>query len=115
EAIVALEPSLLRLAMVDPRFFSEEHHPGRRLMETVAQRSFKFNDEFSSEFGGFFHQVSDAFIGLNHARIENTEPFDDALDALEATWTAQDREVEQQHEQAVKAMRFAELRQIEAE
>ena len=29
EAIVALEPSLLRLAMVDPRFFSDEHHPGR--------------------------------------------------------------------------------------
>ena len=41
ESIVALEPSLLRLAMVDPRFFSEETHPGRRLMERVAQRSFK--------------------------------------------------------------------------
>ena len=28
EAIVALEPSLLRLPMVDPRFFSNEGHPG---------------------------------------------------------------------------------------
>ena len=54
-AIVALEPSLLRLAMMDPRFFSDEAHPGRRLMERVAQRSFKYNDEFSSEFKGFLY------------------------------------------------------------
>ena len=47
EAIVALEPSLLRLAMVDPRFFSDERHSGRQLMERTAQRSFKYNDEFS--------------------------------------------------------------------
>src|SRR6185369_5077866 len=67
EAIVALEPSLLRLAMVDPRFFSEEHHPGRRLMERVAQRSFKYNDEFSSEFAGFFETVSGTFKELNQA------------------------------------------------
>jgi hypothetical protein len=115
EAIVALEPSLLRLAMVDPRFFSEEHHPGRRLMERVAQRSFKFNDEFSSEFAGFFDIVSSAFKELNQATIEDTRPFEDALHGLEATWSGQDRQDEEQRGHAVEAMRFAEQRQAEAD
>jgi hypothetical protein len=115
EAIVALEPSLLRLAMVDPRFFSEEHHPGRRLMERVAQRSFKYNDEFSSEFAGFFEIVTSAFKELNQATIEDTRPFEDALHGLEATWSGQDRQDEEHRSHAVDAMRFAELRQAEAD
>ena len=40
EAIVALEPSLLRLAMVDPRFFSDERHPGRLLMGACGPAQF---------------------------------------------------------------------------
>ncbi|MDZ4356456.1 MAG: DUF1631 family protein, partial [Variovorax sp.] len=50
EAVVALEPALLRLAMDDPRFFARDQHPARLLVEQVAQRSFRFNDEFSAEF-----------------------------------------------------------------
>jgi hypothetical protein len=115
EAIVALEPSLLRLAMVDPRFFSEEHHAGRRLMEQVAQRSFKYNDEFSSEFAGFFDVVTSAFKELNQATIEDTRPFEHALHGLEATWTGQDQQEKEQRVHAVDAMRFAELRQAEAD
>ncbi|MEO7392769.1 MAG: DUF1631 family protein [Ramlibacter sp.] len=115
EAIVALEPSLLRLAMVDPRFFSEIDHPGRRLMERVAQRSFKFNDEFSSEFGGFFEQVRYSFNSLNRAKIEGGQTFQDSLVLLEEAWARQDKDHEDQHESALRAMRFAELRQTEAD
>ncbi|MEO5669332.1 MAG: DUF1631 family protein [Ramlibacter sp.] len=115
EAIVALEPSLLRLAMVDPRFFSDVDHPGRVLMERVAQRSFKFNDEFSPEFGGFFEQVRYSFNSLNQATIEGAETFEQALGLLEEAWARQDQRDEEQQEAAVKAMRFAELRQLEAD
>src|SRR6185369_4502828 len=115
EAIVALEPSLLRLAMVDPRFFSEEQHPGRRLMERVATRSFKYNDEFSSEFAGFFEIVTGAFKELNQATIEDTRPFEDALRGLETTWRSQDGQEQKQRGHAVDAVRFAELRQAEAD
>ena len=115
EAIVALEPSLLRLAMVDPRFFSDIDHPGRVLMERVAQRSFKFNDEFSPEFGGFFEQVRYSFNSLNQATIEGAETFEQALGLLEEAWARQDKRDDEQQEAAVKAMRFAELRQLEAD
>jgi hypothetical protein len=75
ESIVALEPSLLRLAMVDPRFFSEETHPGRRLMERVAQRSFKYEDTESSEFHSFFESVRKSFNSLNALKIDSAQPF----------------------------------------
>jgi len=115
EAIVALEPSLLRLAMVDPRFFSEEQHPGRRLMERTAQRSFKYNDEFGPEFAAFFDAMSRCFNQLNEAAIESAEPFEQALAGLEKGWDAQDRLEADPRMQALRAMQFAEKRQAEAD
>ena len=115
ESIVALEPSLLRLAMIDPRFFSEERHPGRRLMERVAERSFKYNDEFSPEFQSFFAPVAKAVVELNEHSIEDVQPFESALAALESLWLEQDRaEIGQQHEM-LHAMQFAEERQAKAD
>ncbi len=115
EAIVALEPSLLRLAMVDPRFFTEEEHPGRLLMEQVALRSFKYNDEFGKEFASFFDGVQVAFNELNKAEIPDAQPFELVLNGLEAVWAEQDRIEADPMEQAVAAMRFAERRQAEAD
>ena len=115
EAIVALEPSLLRLAMVDPRFFSDEGHAGRRLMERVAQRSFKYNDEYSAEFASFFGPVTEAFNQLNAQAIESAKPFSMALAALEYAWDEQDQQVSQSQRSVVQALRFAEERQERAD
>ena len=115
EAIVALEPSLLRLAMVDPRFFSDEGHPGRRLMERVAQRSFKYNDEYSAEFNGFFQPVTLAFNQLNAQNIEDAEPFGMALATLEHAWDEQDQQIFQSRRRVLQALHFAEDRQERAD
>jgi len=116
EAIVALEPSLLRLAMVSPRFFSEEDHPGRRLVEQVAERSFKYNDEFSTEFFEFFRSVSTTFNKLNALEeIEDAHEFRDALSTLEAQWAEHDRDEEARRQQVLTGMQKAEKRQAEAD
>ena len=116
ESIVALEPSLLRLAMIDPRFFSEEQHAGRRLVERVAERSFKFNDEFSAEFKDFSSSVAAAFNALNdREQVEDAAPFEAALAVLEASWAAQDAQEERQRSQVMEAVRFAEQRQVQAD
>lgn len=114
EAIVALEPALLRLALVAPRFFSEEQHAGRRLVERVAERSFKYNDEFATDFHDFFDEVRSEFQKLNEAAVQDDAPFAERLQSLEARWTQQDQEEEGQREQAVHAVHFAEERQAEA-
>ena len=115
EAIVALEPSLLRLALVDPRFFSDERHPGRKLMERVAQRSFKYNDEFSHEFSAFFAGISQSFNQLNAAKIDNAQPFTNVLDELDHAWEALDKESFGKRQLVLEALRFAEERQSTAD
>lgn len=115
EAIVALEPSLLRLAMVAPRFFSDEQHPGRLLVEGVAERSFKYNDEFSVEFQSFFMPVSQAFQRLNQVEeFEDAEAFRAALATLQAGWSAQDGLDEEAQQKMLGAVKLAERRQLEA-
>lgn len=114
EAIVALEPALLRLALVAPRFFSEEQHAGRRLVERVAERSFKYNDEFATDFHDFFDEIRSEFQKLNEATVQDDAPFAQRLQSLEARWTRQDEDEEGQREQAVRAVHFAEERQSEA-
>ena len=115
EAIVALEPSLLRLALVDPRFFSDERHPGRQLMERVAQRSFKYNDEFSPEFAAFFNDVSGGFALLNAGAVDDAKPFAAALAVLEQSWDALDEEDFAKRQLVLQALRFAEERQAKAD
>ena len=115
EAIVALEPSLLRLALVDPRFFSDERHVGRQLMERTAQRSFKYNDEFSPEFAEFFHGVTDSFTRLNASVVNDTQPFGTALAALEQAWATQDQQDLDRRQQVLLALRFAQDRQSAAD
>lgn len=115
QAIIALEPSLLRLALADPRFFSDERHAGRRLMERVAQRSFRYNDEFSAEFLTFFAPVSATFNELNSLSIDDAQPFGKALAALEDDWDTQDRLEQENRNRVLNALRFAEDRQNQAD
>ena len=115
ESIVALEPALMRLSMVDPHFFGDEQHPGRRLMERVAQRSFKFNDEFSPEFDTFFKPLTQAFNALNGLDEVNAARFDTVLSALEKHWSAQDQAEATRQRDMLERMRFAEARQTQAD
>ena len=115
EAVVALEPSLLRLAMANPRFFSEDAHPARRLVECVAQRSFKYNDEFASEFAEFFLPVQQAFNALNELETDDAQAFAIALDELLQEWEGQDRQDLAAQDENLQAIRHAEARQTLAD
>ncbi len=115
EAVVALEPALLRLAMDNPRFFNEDEHPGRRLVEGVAQRSFKYNDEFSGEFDAFFQPVREAFNELNAHGNSDPQPFAGALSALQATWDEEDRQEQLAQDPGLQSVRYAEERQALAD
>ena len=115
EAVVALEPALLRLAMANPRFFNEDQHPARRLIESVAQRSFKFNDEFSQEFDSFFQPVQKAFNELNATATRDPEPFADVLVELRAGWEAQDQKEIALQDNSLQSIRYAEERQAMAD
>ena len=111
EAVVALEPALLRLAMAEPRYFSRSDHPARLWIEAVAQRSFRYNDEFSPGFEAFFDPVRDQVRALNASGSAEAGPFAEALSTLKARWTLDDEEEEQRKQRQLDALNHAERRQ----
>ncbi|MBA2965659.1 MULTISPECIES: DUF1631 family protein [Ramlibacter] len=116
EAIVALEPALARLALHSPQFFGDAAHPARRLLERVAERSFRFNDEFAEPFQQFFGPVRDGFNALIRLEpLQDPQPFAAALATLEDGWSRQDRDDEAARQRMLEAVRQAEVRQQEAE
>ena len=115
EAFVALEPALLRMALADPRFFGDDQHPARRLIEQVAQRSFKYNDEYADEFEQFMAPVRQAVGALNAAPAAAADDFAKRLQALETDWRQQDEQEQAGHDPGLRSMRFAQERQALAD
>jgi hypothetical protein len=115
EAVVALEPALLRLALAEPRYFSRSDHPARQWIEQVAQRSFRYNDEFSPSFEAFFEPVRSQVRALNTTGSADAAPFAAALAALQAGWAADDQAEEQRKRQQLEALDHAERRQERAD
>jgi hypothetical protein len=111
EAVVALEPALLRLALAQPRYFGDQDHPARCLVEQVAQRSFRHNDEFSDGFLAFMKNVSEAFNWLNDLQSEDSQPFASALARLNGQWDQDDAAERAARDQHLQALKFAETRQ----
>lgn len=111
EAVVALEPALLRLAMAEPRYFSRNDHPARLWIEAVAQRSFRYNDEFSPGFEAFFDPVRAQVRSLNDSGSVEAGPFASALGELKAQWASDDEAQEQRRQRQLQALNHAERRQ----
>lgn len=115
EAVVALEPALLRLALAEPRYFSRSDHPARQWIEQVAQRSFRYNDEFSPPFEAFCEPVRRQVRALNASGSADAAPFATALAELKAGWAADDQAEEQRKQQQLEALDHAERRQERAD
>jgi len=112
QAVRALEPALLRLALIDPRFFSDKLHPARRLLEQMTQRSLAWQDAGHPGFQAFMEPLDQAVQVLSNMPIMNVEPFDFALKTLLETWGEQQRSERRQRETAVKSLLQAEQRNL---
>jgi hypothetical protein len=111
EAVVALEPALLRLALAEPRYFNRGDHPARQWLESVAQRSFRHNDEFSPGFAAFFEPVRSQVRALNGNGSADAGSFASALTDLKAQWASEDQAEEKCKQRQLEALDHAERRQ----
>lgn len=111
-AIKKLEPALLRLALVDPRFFSDKEHPARGLLEEITQRSLAFDSVGSTSFDQFFQPLQSILGPLSDLPIENALPFKVALQAVTEMWNEQQRKRDAQRDAAVQALQHIEARNL---
>lgn len=110
-----LEPPLLRLALVDPRFFSDREHPARRLLEQLTQRSLAWTSPDQPGFSGFMEGLQQATEALLDAGGTGPETFDIALSALQEAWDEQQPRGRRNRERAVRALMRAEQRNLLAD
>lgn len=110
-----LEPALLRLALDDPRFFSDRRHPARRLLEELTQRSLAWESESSPGFAAFVEPLRQAVDVLRTTQFPGAEPFDFALRTLEDAWGDVRQRDRHHREKAVRALLGAEQRNLLAE
>jgi Protein of unknown function (DUF1631) len=112
--IGALEPSLIRLSLVDPRFFSDRQHPARQLLEVIAQRSLAFQSHRDDGFDELLGSVTAAVHSLERVQVSE-EVFARLLKRLRQRWEQDDARKQHRQAEAARALLHAEQRQMLAE
>ncbi len=115
DAVRDLEPALLRLALADPRFFSDRAHPARQLLEQATQRSLAWTSEEAPGFAAFIEGLQQAVEVLLETRAAGPAAFEIALATLRESWTESQPRGRRKHEKAVRALMRAEQRNLLAE
>jgi hypothetical protein len=110
----SLEPALMRLALVDPRFFIDKGHAARMLIQELTHRSLAFAKPGSPGFLVFLDEAREAIAPLMHDAV-NPSDFDAVLHGLQALWHDEAAKQALAREQAVKALERAEQRNLLAE
>ncbi len=105
-----LEPTLLRLALVDPRFFSDKHHPARQLLDEITRRGLAWKSAQGEGFTRFLALIRQAVQVLVTTKNVGPEPFAYALQSLEKIWTEQSNRDKTKRDRAVQALLHAEER-----
>ena len=115
--IERLEPALLRLVLVDARFFLDKQHPARSLLQAVAQRGLAFGSTDDPLFNAFLLSLQRFVSPLSGMQIENAEPFAHALSGLVRLWddASARADLPTQIDSAVAALQYAEARNLLAD
>ena len=108
-----LEPVLLRLSAVDPRFFIDKQHPARRLLDEITHRSLAFDRVDALGLTDFLTPLQQAVEPLAGMEIQDAEPFEQVLRELVQFWDAHHKP--HQLDTAVQALQHAEDRNLRAE
>jgi hypothetical protein len=117
QVISRLEPALLRLVLVDVRFFTDRHHPARVLLEELSERGLAFGSQDEPQFNFFLVSLQRHLSPLADAPIDGDEPFENALKALRMAWreSAMRSGTLTQIHGAVAALEDAEKRHVQAQ
>lgn len=115
DVIENLESALLRLVLVDSRFFNNKQHPARRMLQEITQRGLAFGSADTPECALFIRSLHRYVNPLSRIHIDSAEPFDLALYNLNNMWSEQLVQSQQTVQQAMRALNRAEERNLLAE
>ncbi|MGV8803422.1 MAG: DUF1631 family protein [Polaromonas sp.] len=112
QMIADAEPAFLRLAVTDPRFFSDKRHPARRLLDSITSASLAYASESAPGFAEFMNQLNELAALLTQEHAGNAEHFARLLQDFERRQAAGSPQGRQLQRQAVQALVRAEQRNL---
>lgn len=108
------EPAFLRLAVTDPRFFSDKSHPARKLLEAITRASLAYASESAAGFPEFLHHLREVAVLLGDERVSDAEDFARLLQDFERRQGRNTPENRKAQRVAVQALLQAEERNLMA-
>lgn len=111
-AVRELEPALLRLVRHDPRFFLDPHHPARRLLAEITERSLAWPAADMAGCAAFLEPLRRTAAALAPLRGDSAEPLAGALRRLEQAWADQEERSRRDRANAARALGKAERRNL---
>ncbi len=115
QAILNTEPAFLRLAVTDPRFFSDKSHPARRLLDVITSASLAYASEDAAGFAEFMANVRHTAAYLTEEHASDAQHFAALLKGFEEAQARQSQQYLEAQRRAVKALLQAEQRNLLAE
>lgn len=115
QVVADAEPAFLRLALTDPRFFSDKRHPARRLLDVITSASLAYASERAAGFVGFMQNLREVAALLTEEHAGDAQHFAALLQDFERRQASHTREYRQSQHQAVRALLQAEQRNLLAE
>ena len=112
--IRALEPVLVKLSHMDPRFFSDRQHPARMLLDKLTHRSLAFSSGDDAGFARFQRSFDNA-VSVLTGGDGDAASFARVLRKLEEGWSKEEQEQRQRAEEAARGLLRAEQRNLLAE
>lgn len=114
KVIAHVEPAFLRLAVTDPRFFSEKSHPARRLLESITRASLGYASENSPGFADFVKDLRALADQLSNGSVNEANDFAAVLKDFEGRQSRNTPESRKAQRVAVQALLQAEQRNLMA-
>ncbi|MEO6321148.1 MAG: DUF1631 family protein, partial [Polaromonas sp.] len=112
QAIADAEPAFLRLAVTDPRFFSDKSHPARRLLETITSTSLGYASESAPGFQDFMQSLQEVAKMLTEEHAGDAQHFAGLLRSFERKQSRNTPQNRQAQRRAVQALVQAEERNL---
>ena len=110
--IANAEPAFLRLAVTDPRFFSDKSHPARRLLETITSTSLGYASENAPGFPEYMQNLQEVAVLLTEEHASDASHFAMLLKDFERKQARHTPENRQSQRRAVQALVQAEERNL---
>ncbi|NML84982.1 DUF1631 family protein [Polaromonas sp.] len=112
QVIIDAEPAFLRLAVTDPRFFSDKRHPARRLLEVITNTSLAYAGEEAPGFAEFMHNLRGVAALLTEEHASDAQHFATLLQDFENGQARNGQQHREAQSRAVRALLQAEQRNL---